>query len=341
MSGNSSSNSSSQGRGAFFKRLLNISKPTTTDDSGLEKSKPDTNFLLETSTSGNSAETACVIKILINLLIFFNFFFQLNFKTSSNNKGVGRARLLMSLAKPEKVKETTYIETKSNTIKITESLTTLCIEPQIQKTPIQNHGTKGTPTDVLTNYIRLTTDPTKGVFQYDVLFNPNVDSRDFRFKYLNQHRDTLGNTKLFDGQELCLPFQLPNLITQLQCSNIADGSPIEMTIRFKRKKLFGECTQLYNNLFNKILKILKYVRFGRKQFDPTAPIIIPQHKLEIWPGYVTAVDDYEGGVMLCLDVSHKVLCRMNVFEYISDIYYNFNDNSQFQENCLRSLLGNI
>jgi len=30
-------------------------------------------------------------------------------------------------------------------------------------------------------------------------------------------------------------------------------------------------------------------------------------RLEVWPGYVTTVDEYEGGVMLQTDVSHRVL----------------------------------
>ena len=41
-----------------------------------------------------------------------------------------------------------------------------------------------------------------------------------------------------------------------------------------------------------------------------------QHKLEIWPGYVTAVAEYEGGLMLNLDVSHKVLRNQTAHELV-------------------------
>ena len=30
-------------------------------------------------------------------------------------------------------------------------------------------------------------------------------------------------------------------------------------------------------------------------------------RLEVWPGYITAVQEQEGGLMLLLDASHKVL----------------------------------
>ena len=45
--------------------------------------------------------------------------------------------------------------------------------------------------------------------------------------------------------------------------------------------------------------------------------MVPQHKLEIWPGYVTAVAEYEGGLMLNLDVSHKVLRTQTALDLVS------------------------
>jgi aubergine-like protein len=33
---------------------------------------------------------------------------------------------------------------------------------------------------------------------------------------------------------------------------------------------------------------------GRYYYDPTRPAQIPQHKLELWPGYITAITYYQG-----------------------------------------------
>jgi aubergine-like protein len=30
-------------------------------------------------------------------------------------------------------------------------------------------------------------------------------------------------------------------------------------------------------------------------------------RLQVWPGYVTAIDEFEDGLMLCCDVSFRVL----------------------------------
>lgn len=191
----------------------------------------------------------------------------------------------------------------------------------------------------MANYIRLKTDPNKGVFEYEVRYSPAIHSMQLRYKLLNQHRDIIGNTKTFDGSILYLPMLLPDARTVLTSNNDTDISKVTVTIIFKKKKLLKDCIHLYNVLFDRILKILKFVRFGRKNFDPTAPKMIPQHKLEIWPGYVTAVDEYEDGVMLCLDVSHRLLCTDTVLDILAHAY--ISDKNNFQQKALESLLGAV
>ena len=60
------------------------------------------------------------------------------------------------------------------------------------------------------NYVRLLLEPGKGVFEYEVRFNPEVDSQSIRYKMLGQHTEALGGTKTFDGVTLYLPIKLKN-----------------------------------------------------------------------------------------------------------------------------------
>ena len=64
---------------------------------------------------------------------------------------------------------------------------------------------------------------------------------------------------------------------------------------------------------------LKMVEMNKNFYQPANGHMVPQHKLEIWPGYVTAVQDFEGGVMLCCDVSHKVLRTQSAYDIIKDV----------------------
>ena len=61
--------------------------------------------------------------------------------------------------------------------------------------------------------MRVNVKPDKGVFEYEVRFEPQMDSKDFRFKLLNQHQSTLGPAKTFDGVTLYLPFTLPSQVS--------------------------------------------------------------------------------------------------------------------------------
>lgn len=185
------------------------------------------------------------------------------------------------------------------------------------------------------NSIMLHCDPNKGVFEYEVRFNPQVDSIGSRSKYLTQHKETLGVARTFDGVTLFLPKELSTF--NLVAKNPADDSDVNIEIIFKRKKRLAECIQLYNVLFDRIFRILNYLRVGRKCFDPTKPQLIPQHKLEIWPGYVKSVDEMEGGLMLSLDVSHRVLATRSVRDLMLEAYKS--DKGKYQENIKKALVG--
>ena len=47
-------------------------------------------------------------------------------------------------------------------------------------------GIGGKPCDITANYLRLTVDENYGIFEYEVHFQPNIDSRDERYKAVNQ-----------------------------------------------------------------------------------------------------------------------------------------------------------
>lgn len=146
---------------------------------------------------------------------------------------------------------------------------------------------EGTLKNALTNFIRLEVEEKKGIFEYEVRFEPQAHSNQLRYALLRQLAPVIGQTRTFDGVKLCLPFQLPDPVTQLKTTSPNDNTEVEISIIYKGKKKFSECLHWYGIMFANIMKILKFVRFGTKDFDPKQPKVIPQHKLEIWPGYVT------------------------------------------------------
>lgn len=253
--------------------------------------------------------------------------------------GAGRGRFMQQLMNTRADEPSVSDESKTQ---LTEQMSQITIAETVQtveREPVKRMGTKGTPVQLMTNYIRIACDTDRGLYEYEVRFNPEVDSKVARSKYINQHREVIGNAKTFDGVKLFLPKKLPNVETILQSENEVDGHTVTIRLMYKRKQRMSENIQFYNILFQRIMKVLKMIEMGRKNFDPSAPKLIPQHRLEIWPGYVSAVDEYEGGLMLNLDVSHRVLLQTTVLDHIRTIAKS--NPSDWKNLVTKSLLGAV
>lgn len=199
--------------------------------------------------------------------------------------------------------------------------------------------------DMYSNYINLRLEPGKGLFQYEVKFEPDIDSRILRRKLLNQHSANLGRTKTFDGATLYLPSKLPEnvslsfiktnypinkvcvythvhasiyiyilfittenfQVTYYHSEHPMDGSRVTLKIIYKKQDSMSENVLFFNILLNRVMRALSLVRIGRQSFNPEVARNIQQHQLEVWPGYVTAINEYEGGLKLCLDIKHRVM----------------------------------
>ena len=236
-----------------------------------------------------------------------------------------------SLHVPPSHEERRLVDEERGVTQMTGGLEWLKMGEKADAPPVVMKGSAGTTVKLGTNYIRLELAQDKGMWEYEVKFSPAVDSKDERHKLLQQHRsvtvsisfvfnlyylfthhfflrELFGPTKTFDGIMLCLPDRLNQDQTRLEALHSIDNSKVELTITLKHRKTMVErsTTQFYNILFRKIMKTLKMVEMNRNFYNPVSAMMVPQHKLEIWPGYVTAVHEYEGGVMLCLDTTHKV-----------------------------------
>lgn len=45
---------------------------------------------------------------------------------------------------------------------------------------------------------------------------------------------------------------------------------------------------------------------------------IPQHNLEVWPGYITSIRQHEDKIMLCAEISNKVMRMDNVYDLLME-----------------------
>lgn len=69
---------------------------------------------------------------------------------------------------------------------------------------------------------------------------------------------------------------------------------VEVTITLVKLLPHEECLHLVNLFFKRAMRKLNLKQIGRNTYDPSNRIHVPQHKLELWPGYVTAISKKDG-----------------------------------------------
>lgn len=171
-------------------------------------------------------------------LVFVCFFYD--FQVRARGRGALLARLAQQ--QQEEKGSTEVSDPESHSIaQVASSFEAVELESEVEKETLHCRGSKGTTLNVVVNYIKLLTDPDKGVFEYLVDFQPAIASRNIRCKLLSKIRNVIGETRTFDGVTLYLPIKLPDKITT---STVEDnkGEPYEIQITFKKQKRFSVST---------------------------------------------------------------------------------------------------
>jgi aubergine-like protein len=202
-------------------------------------------------------------------------------------------------------------------------------------------GSVGQPLKVATNYFELTMAPDFNLYQYHVSFAPEIVNKRMRSQMVKEHKDLLGETRAFDGMILFLPRKLPQNPTEVYSTRQSDGEKVRITFALTNELPPNSptCLQMYNIIFRRILAMIDCQQIQRHYYAPSMAVTIPQHKLEVWPGYITSILQYESKVFLMSDISHKILRTNTVLDQMYDIY---NRNQRgFHEECTKKLVGEI
>uniref|UniRef100_A0AAQ5ZYV7 Piwi-like protein 1 n=1 Tax=Amphiprion ocellaris TaxID=80972 RepID=A0AAQ5ZYV7_AMPOC len=192
-------------------------------------------------------------------------------------------------------------------------------------------GTTGTPIQLTANCFRILSRPQWVLYQYHVDFKPQMESRRLRSALLFQHETTIGSARTYDGAVLFLPHRLHNKVL-IHLTDISgfplfmtrNGENVQITVTLTNElpPTSPVCIQFYNIMFRRILRILNMQQIGRNYYNPSDPLNIPQHKLTIWPGFATTILQYESAIMMCIDVSHRVLRSETVLDFMASLRYN-------------------
>ncbi|XP_067879457.1 piwi-like protein 2 isoform X1 [Heterodontus francisci] len=213
------------------------------------------------------------------------------------------------------------------------------VEEENRGEPVVKKGSSGTSIPLAVNLIKIHC-RNEAVYQYHVTFSPNVECRNIRYGMLKEHRPVTGKVTAFDGTILYLPVKLPEVVT-LKSQRKTDGTEVNVKIQLTKilQPNSDLCIPYYNVVFRRAMKILELKLVGRNFYDPTSAIVLPQYRLQIWPGYSASIRRTDGGLMLLVDVSHKVIRNDSVIDIMQAMYQKSSEN--FQDDCMKQLVGSI
>uniref|UniRef100_A0AAT9FG51 Piwi-like protein 1 n=1 Tax=Enchytraeus japonensis TaxID=228735 RepID=A0AAT9FG51_9ANNE len=201
--------------------------------------------------------------------------------------------------------------------------------------------------EIIANSFALRKRPAFALYQYHVDFEPCLPSKEMREMMIKQHTDVIGNVMEFDGMGLLfLPIKLGAPVTDLTSVRNTDGSDVNIRVKFVSEVGPDDLStqlQLYNVIFKRVLKCSDLKCVGRNYYAPGEAVPIPQHKLEVWPGFISSILEFKLSPMLIMDVSHKILHTGTVLQ---QLYALHKENEHrglnvFQEKCAKELIGQI
>lgn len=119
---------------------------------------------------------------------------------------------------------------------------------------VDKKGATGGRIDLVTNHFRLMTKTNFGVFQYNVSYEPEQESKRVRVGLLKSQSEIIGQVHAFDGMMLYLPRRLPEAVTKLSLTKL-NGDPVIMTITLTNEvpKDSPSMLQLYNIIFRRFV----------------------------------------------------------------------------------------
>ncbi|KAG4079046.1 hypothetical protein HA402_001701 [Bradysia odoriphaga] len=200
---------------------------------------------------------------------------------------------------------------------------------------VSKQGNTGKEVSLTTNHFRLIKKPNWQLYQYRVDFSPLIELQGFMNKLIREQKANLG-AFLFDGTVLFLGKKLHNDVTEYM-SKDRDDNPIQIKVKFVKliSMLNGESIQILNLILRRSMAALQLQLVGRNFFDALAKINVAQHRLQLWPGYETSVRQHETDILLCAQMTTKVMRTETVYEIMNKYW----GQPNFKENVARAVLG--
>ncbi|VVC26674.1 Piwi domain,Ribonuclease H-like domain,PAZ domain [Cinara cedri] len=180
-------------------------------------------------------------------------------------------------------------------------------------------GNTGKKISLVSNYFPITAYAQWSLYQYRVDFNPEEDLIGTKKRLLGQHRERLGGY-IFDGTMLFTGTRFdPENFELISKYSTDEEKMVVISVKYTSIIESGDYAyiQVFNLLLRNCMRHLDLKMIGRNFYDPVAKIDLPNHKLQLWPGYEASIGMYEKDILLCAEISTKVMRQETVLDFLN------------------------
>ncbi|XP_050080186.1 protein aubergine-like [Anopheles maculipalpis] len=198
-------------------------------------------------------------------------------------------------------------------------------------------GSSGMKMVVKTNFFRLTRKNKDSIFQYRVDFEPTIEDGRIMHALIRSQGSLIG-PYIFEGTMLFLYNKLRTEKVEVQVKDPRTDALYKLKIRHVGTvdMTSEKAIMILNLMHRQAMSSLKLLVINRYFFDPEAKIAIPQYGLEMFPGYVTSIRQHEQDVLLCVDITHRVMRTDTCYKILQNMQ---RQPGMFKDNFRRMLIG--
>ncbi|KAL0122352.1 hypothetical protein PUN28_007227 [Cardiocondyla obscurior] len=197
-------------------------------------------------------------------------------------------------------------------------------------------GTSGRPITLTTNHFKLPTVPDWCLYKYRVDFEPEEERTFVRKGMVRFKKEEIG-AYIFDGSILYATTSELNKI-HWKVPRKSDGIEIGITMRLVGKMTpdDGYYNVIFNIIMRKCLEYLKLQLVGRNYYDAKNKSVVSQFRLELWPGYITTIQQHENNILMCAEIAHKVMRQETLYDILKGCYLR---GGNYKEEFSRNVIG--
>ena len=174
-----------------------------------------------------------------------------------------------------------------------------------------------------TNYFKLnfTYGIKSTVFKYKVIFQPDIPTKNQKKKtyVFNKCRKQLNidyGRVVYEGNNEFYSMINVDVVKEYKCT--LGDDPFLMTIQFVQiiNPEYPDAKVFYGVFMKNMFKKLGLREIGRKYFDVEASIGLSDVSIRVMPGFSSALENFKDGLMVNIDIAHRVLREDTAWEVI-------------------------